>query len=401
MALRARQQINMAEQNAGPRKVEAKVFQGPTLHRAALGEMSNRNLSRLGFKATKSLDMVKQEPVSGLGVKRYSGKENVQPSGVLEKVKKEVVKKEPVEDVVNSSKMEVDELAVAFSSQRLDVEDIDSQDASNPQLVSEYVCDIYDYLRSLENKSQVQYHYLEGQTVTHKMRLILVDWLVQVHHRFTLTQETLFLTVGILDRYLQKERNVPRNKIQLVGVTAMFIASKFEEMVCPDVGDFSYITDKAYTKREILKMEIDILKKLEFNISIPLPLHFLRRNSKAGMVDSRHHTLAKYLMELCLPEYTMCHFKASVIAAAALCLTLKLLDGGDWNDTLIYHSTYTEEQLMPVMCKMAAVVVKSHHNSKQQAVRQKYEATKFMKISKLPQLKSDTITKLAERSALS
>lgn len=399
MALRTRQQINMAEQNGGPRKVEAKVFQGPTLHRAALGEMSNRNISRLTYKSSKPLDL-KQESVSVVGVKRYSGKENVQANGVPQKVKKEVVK-EPVEDVVNSSKMEVDELVEAFSSQRLNVEDIDAQDASNPQLVSEYVCDIYNYLRSLENKSPVQYRYLEGQTVTHKMRHILVDWLVQVHHRFTLTQETLFLTVGILDRYLQKERNVPRSKIQLVGVTAMFIASKFEEMVCPDVGDFSYITDKAYTKREILRMEIDILKKLEFNISIPLPLHFLRRNSKAGMVDSRHHTLAKYLIELCLPEYTMCHFKASIIAGAALCLTLKLLDGGDWNDTLIYHSTYTEEQLLPVMCKMAAVVVKSQHSSKQQAVKQKYEATKFMKISKLPQLKSDMITKLAERSALS
>lgn len=399
MALRTRQQINMAEQNGGPRKVEAKVFQGPTLHRAALGEMSNRNISRLTYKSSKPVDL-KQESVSVVGVKRYSGKENVQANGVPQKVKKEVVK-EPVEDVVNSSKMEVDELVEAFSSQRLNVEDIDAQDASNPQLVSEYVCDIYNYLRSLENKSPVQYRYLEGQTVTHKMRHILVDWLVQVHHRFTLTQETLFLTVGILDRYLQKERNVPRSKIQLVGVTAMFIASKFEEMVCPDVGDFSYITDKAYTKREILRMEIDILKKLEFNISIPLPLHFLRRNSKAGMVDSRHHTLAKYLIELCLPEYTMCHFKASIIAGAALCLTLKLLDGGDWNDTLIYHSTYTEEQLLPVMCKMAAVVVKSQHSSKQQAVKQKYEATKFMKISKLPQLKSDMITKLAERSALS
>ena len=82
----------------------------------------------------------------------------------------------------------------------------------------------------------------------------------------------------------QNERNVPRGKLQLVGVTAMFVACKFEEMLCPDVNDFAYITDKAYTKREILQMEIHILKKLKFNISFPLPLHFLRRNSKAGMV---------------------------------------------------------------------------------------------------------------------
>ncbi|KAG0712771.1 G2/mitotic-specific cyclin-B [Chionoecetes opilio] len=409
MALRARQLVNMAEPTNGPRKVEAKVFQGPTLQRAALGEMSNRNFSHLGLKSTKSIDITKlkaQQP-AGSGApaaqprkefkvfnqaqKRHLGKENA-VKGVAEQVKeakKEV--REEVQEDMDGSEMEVEELAVAFSTQRLNVEDIDAQDANNPQLVSEYVCDIYDYLRTLEQNSPVHQRYLEGQTITTAMRAILIDWLVQGN---------LFLTVGILDRYLQSERNVARNKLQLVGVTAMFIASKFEEMLCPDVGDFTYITDKAYTKREILRMEIKLLKQLKFNISFPLPLHFLRRNSKAGMVDSKHHTLGKYLLELCLPEYSMCHFKPSVLAAAALCLTLRLLDGGEWNDTLIYHSTYTEDKLMPVMCKMAAVVVKSHH-SKQQAVRQKYDTTKFMKISKLPELKSEMITKLAERSALS
>nr|ACC77698.1 ovarian cyclin B [Eriocheir sinensis] len=407
----------MTDQSIGPRKVEAKVYQGPTLHRTALGEMSNSNLPRISLRGSKAMELLKkqtQQPqpppapapdcgdpsqlkglsrASSLSFKRYNGKENIQPKPVLEKVK-EVNKKE--EDVVEE--MEVEELAVAFSTQRFNVEDIDSQDADNPQLVSEYVCDIYKYLRTLEDNSPVQQQYLEGQIITHKMRAILVDWLVQVHHRFTLMQETLYLTVGTLDRYLQVVRNTPRNMLQLVGVTAMFIACKFEEMYCTDVGDLSLITDKAYTKREILAMEVKMLKALKFNISFPLPLHFLRRNSKAGLVDSRHHTLAKYLMELCLPEYSMCHFKASILAAAALCLTLKLLDGGEWNDTLIYHSSYTEEQLMPVMCKIATIVVKSHH-SKQQAVRQKYDSAKLMKISKIPQLKSDLISKLAERSA--
>ena len=64
----------------------------------------------------------------------------------------------------------------------------------------------------------------------------------------------------------------------------MFIASKYEEMYCPGVDDFSYITDKAFSVRQIKLMEIKMLKSLKFNISFPLTLHFLRRNSKAGMV---------------------------------------------------------------------------------------------------------------------
>lgn len=76
-----------------------------------------------------------------------------------------------------------------------------------------------------------------------------------------------------------------RSQLQLVGVTAMFIASKYEEMYAPDIGDFVFITDTTYSKQEILQMEKSILKSLDFNLSKPLPLHFLRRNSKAGNVS--------------------------------------------------------------------------------------------------------------------
>ncbi|XP_045624571.1 G2/mitotic-specific cyclin-B [Procambarus clarkii] len=384
-----------------PRKVETKLLQGPILHRPALGEVSNRGVSLRGPKAPlKPLEVSKRRPIltkpakprkSLQGVPRVCGKENGrQAVANVEKAEEQM----DVEEVAT-----VEELSIAFSTQCLDVEDIDADDGENPQLVSEYVNEIYKYMRELEARSRVRPRYLEGQLVTGKMRTILIDWLVQVHLRFMLLQETLYLTVAIIDRYLQTERTVSRNKLQLVGVTAMFIASKYEEMYCPEIGDFAYITDKAYTKMEIRKMEVHILTKLDFNVSYPLPLHFLRRNSKAGSVDAAQHTLAKYLMELCLPEYCMCHYMPSIIAGAALCLSLKLLDGSPWTDTLMYYSCYTEEQLMPVMCKMAAIVVKST-TTKQQAVRQKYKAIKQMKISDIPQLQSATLKKLAEKTTL-
>lgn len=270
--------------------------------------------------------------------------------------------------------------------------DIDAEDADNPQLASEYVNEIYAYLRDLEKTYSVRPNYLNGQEITGKMRAILIDWLCQVHHRFRLLQETLFLTVSIIDRFLQVNP-VGRSKLQLVGVTAMLIASKYEEMYAPEVSDFVYITDNAYTRMDIRQMEIIILKALDFRIGKPLCLHFLRRNSKAGQVDGTTHTLAKYLMELTINEYDMVHYHPSLIAAAALCLSIHLLYNGDWNDTLSYYSTYTLTDLTETMKKLAKLVIKSE-TSKLTAVRIKYQSSKFNKISSIPELKGEQIRAL-------
>ncbi|KAL3866550.1 hypothetical protein ACJMK2_043841 [Sinanodonta woodiana] len=286
-----------------------------------------------------------------------------------------------------------DDKPEAFSKALLNVEDIDANDKDNPQLVSEYVNDIYEYMRLLEKKYSVRPNYLEGQEITGKMRAILIDWLCQVHHRFRLLQETLFLTVTIIDRFLQIQP-VVRNKLQLVGVTSMLIASKYEEMYAPEVADFVYITDNAYTKKDIQAMECTILRTLDFRLGKPLCLHFLRRNSKAGQVDANKHTLAKYLMELTITEYEMVQCLPSMVAAGALCLAMKLLDGSKWTDTLSHYSSYSEEEIMPTIQKLASLVAKAE-TSKLTAVKTKYSSSKFMKISSIPELKSQCLKDLA------
>ena len=88
----------------------------------------------------------------------------------------------------------------------------------------------------------------------------------------------------IIQFFFQRNR-VEKCKLQLVGVTAMLIASKYEEMYAPEVRDFEYITDKAYSSAEIRAMEILMLKDMEYSFGNPLCLHFLRRNSRAGDVS--------------------------------------------------------------------------------------------------------------------
>merc|ERR1719343_1912729 len=100
---------------------------------------------------------------------------------------------------------------------------------------------------------------MDTQTeITPKMRTILVDWLIEVHMKYKLRNESLHLTLNLIDRYLTR-MPVMRTRLQLVGVVAMFIAAKFEEIDPPKVTDFVYITDNAYTKEDILFMECTVL----------------------------------------------------------------------------------------------------------------------------------------------
>ena len=120
--------------------------------------------------------------------------------------------------------------------------------------------------------------------INEKMRAILVDWLIEVHHKFELMPETLYLTINIVDRFLSV-KTVPRRELQLVGISAMLMASKYEEIWAPEVNDFVCISDRAYSHEQILKMEKAILGKLEWTLTVPTPYVFLVRFIKASIPD--------------------------------------------------------------------------------------------------------------------
>ncbi|KAK4815704.1 hypothetical protein QYF61_006687 [Mycteria americana] len=289
-----------------------------------------------------------------------------------------------------------DMLCQAFSDVLLDVEDVDAEDSADPNLCSDYVKDIYTYLRDLEENQPVRPKYLVDREINGNMRAILIDWLVQVQIKFRLQQETLYLAVAIIDRFLQ-DNAVPKKMLQLVGVTAMFVASKYEEMFPPHIGDFAYVTDNTYTKFQICQMEMKILQALNFGLSRPLPPHFLRRASKIAEVDLEQHVLAKYLMELSIVDYDMVHFPPSKTAAAASCLALKLLNGCEWTPTLQHYTSYTESDLLPAMQHIAKnVILVNEGVTVLTAIKNKYASSKNARISTTALLDSPIIWNLAQ-----
>ncbi|XP_044133023.1 G2/mitotic-specific cyclin-B2-like [Bufo gargarizans] len=306
---------------------------------------------------------------------------------------RKVVDKVPINSDITMK--DEDDLCQAFSEILNNVEDIDAEDSYNPQMCSDYVKDIYAYLKELEVQQSVRPNFLEGMQVTDRMRAILIDWLMQVHSKFQLLQETLYMAVAIMDRFLQVYP-VQRNRLQLVGVSSLFLASKYEEMYYPEIADFVYITDKTYSKAEIREMERTILDKLSFDLGRPLPLHFLRRASRCCHAEAEHHTLAKYLMELTLMDYEMVHYRPSIVAAASLCLTQKVLNWGTWDATVQHFTGYTEDNLLPVMQHIAKNVVKVNNNMTKFAyVKNKYSSRKLHWISTISQLNSEVVLRLA------
>lgn len=273
--------------------------------------------------------------------------------------------------------------------------DIDEDDSDNTQLCAEYVKDIYHYLHQVERKFRVLPTFLDNKLVTSKMRSILIDWLIQVHLKFHLLNETLYLCVQIIDAYLEAVV-VTKMQLQLVGVAAMFVACKYEEMYVPAIEDFVYMTDNTYTKTEIRQMEISILKTMNYMFSKPLPLHFLRRFSKAGKADPKQHTLAKFFMELSLHDAEFSSYDPSYLAACSLCLSFKLLEGPTWSRQLEFYTTYKTSKLISGMQKLAKVVFKAHENDyKYRAASNKYAASKFLRISMLSELTQSFMKELA------
>ena len=324
--------VSKATQNAGIQK--ASKAKSP---RTILGVKDNNKKA-----AAEQL----KRPASGSGVmgpakKRNSGStasqksiredtpasENEPPKKVVTKTE-ERVKIETKEEFVHENPPTQDaDVKQAFLE---GVADLDAEDHDDPLMVAEYVVEIFDYLQVLEQTTMPNPDYMEHQEhLEWHLRGVLVDWLIEVHTRFHLLPETLFLAVNIIDRFLST-RVVELDKLQLVGITAMFIASKYEEVLSPHVQNFKHVADDGFSEEEILKAERFVLAALNYDLSYPNPMNFLRRISKADNYDIQTRTLGKYLLEISLLDHRFMKYNPSQVAAASMYLARLILERGEW-----------------------------------------------------------------------
>lgn len=249
-----------------------------------------------------------------------------------------------------------------------------------------YTDEIYDNLLAREKRFAVIADYMETvqRDITHHMRSILVDWLVEVGEEYKLSSQTLFLAVNYIDRLLGI-RAVNRHKLQLVGITCMLVAAKYEEIYPPTIQEFVYISDNTYSKKDVLNMESILLTSLQFNLSAPTPWEFARGFCNSASIGDRPKFLANFFAELFMMFPCSLKYRPSIVAASAVFLALYTLHLPPWPTGLLELAGNNKLLLLQCAEDMHAAhtkVISEGHALK--AVREKFQESKWLRVSLIP-----------------
>eukprot|EP00442_Polarella_glacialis_P027377 CAMPEP_0115120426 /NCGR_PEP_ID=MMETSP0227-20121206/45678_1 /TAXON_ID=89957 /ORGANISM="Polarella glacialis, Strain CCMP 1383" /LENGTH=410 /DNA_ID=CAMNT_0002522081 /DNA_START=47 /DNA_END=1279 /DNA_ORIENTATION=- len=261
-------------------------------------------------------------------------------------------------------------------------------EADDPQRVSEYVFDIFSKLDRDEEKFALpRPDYMKDQPeLCEEERSIAIDWLVEVQGKYKLRTETLFLAVGLFDRFLSTKK-VRRDDLQLIVVCASFIAAKFEEIDPPEVRDFVHMTQQACSKQSIVAMEVKMLTALEFCLCRPTAAHFLERYHRANGCSEVQRFILQYALELALLDLKMAKYSPSQQVAAALIISTGLAQ-----ELPVWPSGITDETRCESMCGPSPVVdcaremcrlIQAAERSPYQAVRKKFLRPEYHSVAAL------------------
>ena len=270
----------------------------------------------------------------------------------------------------------------------------DTTSIKNVQIPKDYLNIIYYNLLVEENQElnpKPVHTYMKSQKeINDQMRSILVDWIIDVHHKFGFTDETLFMTILIIDRYCSCEE-ITRIKYQCLGITALMIACKHEEINVPKVEDFIYITDNAYTREEVFKMENDVLSKLNFELLYPSPIKFYEYLSLHFNFCKKYHMLGKYLMETFLLDLKWIKYKPSIISCACTYIVMKFFKMDNYRQSYEKKFFLLDENVntIPFGCGVKdcaqdiCVYVDNINNTNLLSCQKKYTKKEFESVSNL------------------
>ena len=253
----------------------------------------------------------------------------------------------------------------------------------NISITNEYLIDILNDYKSTTKNFIINENYMNNQIdINKKMRKILINWLIEVHLKFKLKENTLFLSINLIDNFLSKNNNLNRKFLQLVGISSLLIASKYEEIFPPKINDFIFICDNAYNKNEILNMEKLILNSIDFNINFPTIFNFFEIYNQFFIFDKKIYFFCLFIIELTLLEIKFLNYSADEICASAIYFSMKIFNIQNENFEIFTKFSY----LMIKNCILDLINlfdINNFNNIKTNSVYKKYSLPQFLEVAKI------------------
>ncbi|XP_055523735.1 G2/mitotic-specific cyclin-B2-like isoform X2 [Wyeomyia smithii] len=258
--------------------------------------------------------------------------------------------------------------------------DFDQRYRNHVHLVPNYAFEIFEYLKDREKHFIIPDYMTKQPYILEWTRAMLVDWMVDVIEQFELYHETLYLAVKIVDIYLSRAI-IEKEYMQLLGATALFVASKYEEHRPLLSNDLHYICDDAFERYDLILMEIKVLNTIGHELGIPISYRFLRRYALAGRVSLPVLTLARYILESALMYYGFIQLSDSKMACAALFIAMRMNNLPGWNKTLEHYTGYKTGDFAMIIVRLNQVLLKKPVE-RPSRIRCKYSKKELFEVAK-------------------
>lgn len=252
---------------------------------------------------------------------------------------------------------------------------------SNPQEVTEFQEQILVYLVNKEAQYLVNPFYMNDQTdITPKMRSILIDWLVDVHIKFKLLPQTIFITVNLIDRFLTRSQ-VTRQNLQLLGITGLMITCKYEEIYPPLLKDYIAVCDGAYTRQQILEMEDQVIAVLNFDMARTSCYTFLEHLQLKVKLEPRALIFSRYILENSLFDLTSLKYSNINLVGGAVFLVNKIFKRGNWKANF-EQITGLKEGIARECAKDLFATMQKMETVNLTALKRKFSSVEMFEVSK-------------------
>lgn len=268
-----------------------------------------------------------------------------------------------------------------FTKADINANPVEHIDVDNPQLVEPFQTHIFEYLKSRLSVYSIDTDYMSKQSdVDSRMRAILIDWLVDVNLKFKLLPQSLFVAVNIIDRYLSV-KTVSRSELQLLGISALMITGKYEEIYPPVLKDYTAVCADVYTCADIVRMEADIITTLKFNVTQPSSIYFLQLIQQRLKLEPRPLIFVQYILELALLDMESMKFDNLTLVAGAIYLVNKIFKRGKWTNDLSLICGVSEHNAK-VCAKELYLIIHQVECLGLSAIKKKFSAPVYYEVSR-------------------